>query len=118
MPKSSLQQLAAKFKHTGLASILVKGQNFFYKQEDEKTHFISAVHLLKEDQCRMLTRMGRDKITAIMVHEIISKEEAKNILKVNEDLLESFVRKTENQKLCFVRCDVERREINRGKLPR
>ena len=117
MTGRSLQQLAAKFKHTSMTSILVKGARFFYKQEGDCAYFICVVPLQHKDQCLALTRMGREKITAIMAHEVITKSQALDILKDDEKKLKSFDSSTKDKKLCFVICDVKKRDFN-GKLPR
>lgn len=115
---SKLSSLMSKFKHANMARILVMGQRFFYDDQHDKASFVCAVSKKQEDQCRALTRMGREKMTLIMAHEILTQEEAKGLLKSDEGVFAKFQKATHNTKLCFVRCDIQKRDIaNNGKFP-
>ena len=117
MTSRSLHELFGQFKHSGMAGILVRGKRFFFKQEGDKTYYVCAVPKQNEDQCRALTRMGREKITAIMVHEIITEERAIEMLENDPKLTESFKTFVKGQKLCYVVFDVMKRDFS-GKFPR
>jgi len=101
---NKLSSLMSKFKHTNMARILVMGQRFLYDDQNDKVSFVCAVPMQKKDQCSALTRMGREKMTLIMAHELLTQEEAEELLKDSQ--LERFREAVHREKLCFVRFSI------------
>ena len=115
MSKSKLHALGAKLKHAQLARVLLTSPRSILKEEGDKSELIVAVPLKHEKECQSLVRLGREPLTQLMAHEILSCEETiSRMIDVPNTLsrFRSTIMDDDKTKYCLVLCSVIRREVN------
>jgi stalled ribosome rescue protein Dom34 len=107
-------QLSEKLKHAQKSRILLTSPRFIINEVSDKVNLIIAVDSIHKEACESLTRLGRETITQLMVHEFLTHEEACAQLAQTPKVLAKFLERSEDNKTpaCLLLCSVIKRSIN------